>query len=224
MKYLKDVLILLASCTIAVLLMRMCFGSIPVQKGRPLTVLISNEGFTGVGRGTGILLDSTHVLTCAHMALSPDDTFLVYTYPMGNVVKASLEASAKQFDLAILVLDSSVTFHTAPVFQEKWQEGDSVTIIGNSLGGMHWFVSKGIISGEDKGYLLTDALVNPGNSGGPWVNDKGEIVAMTDWRYGPSEGEHYPGIAGGVSATTINQFLSVYALHKAMESAMLSVH
>jgi S1-C subfamily serine protease len=221
MKYLKDVLVIFAACAISVFFMRACFGSVAIDKGRPLTVLISNEGFGGVGRGTGILLDSTHVLTCAHMFTKPDDTLFVYTYPLGRVVKGQVEASTQELDLAILVLDSSVPVVNPPVFQENWAEGDTVTVIGNALGGMHWFLSKGIMSGEDKGYLLTDALVNPGNSGGPWINDKGEIVALTDWRYGPSEEEHYPGLVGGVGATTIKQFLAVYAIHKALEAVVL---
>src|SRR5579872_875473 len=38
-----------------------------IARTKAFTVLISNEGIGGVGRGTGILIDATHVLTCAHM-------------------------------------------------------------------------------------------------------------------------------------------------------------
>jgi S1-C subfamily serine protease len=215
----KDLLLILATFSFLAFGFKECSGKMSpeVVNARNLTVLISNEGFDGSGRGTGILLDSTHVLTCAHMFREWTDNLFVYTYPLGQVVGSTVEASSQQLDLAILVLDSSVPIAGEPVFQDKVEEGDAVTVIGNALGGMHWFVSHGIISGTDHGFLLTDALVNPGNSGGPWINDKGEVVALTDWRIGPNDATHVPGLVGGVSGTNINRFLRVYKIRKAME-------
>src|SRR5262245_12681447 len=44
-----------------------------IAKARGFTVLISNEGFGGVSRGTGVLLDDRRVLTCAHLAKAQGD-------------------------------------------------------------------------------------------------------------------------------------------------------
>ena len=180
-----------------------------IDNEKSLTVLIENYEMGGAGLGTGVLLDPTHVLTCFHMVRTPKDDLMVFTYPLGRVVKARIEGADQSNDLMVLVLESSVTVKVPPVFVNKYTIGEPITVIGNALGGMHWFVTKGVISEESQGFLLTDALINPGNSGGPWFNEKGEIVALTDWRIGP--GDHYPGMAGGISATTINRMLDMRA-------------
>lgn len=168
------------------------------------TVLVTNEGFLGGGRGSGVLLDETHVLTCAHMADSADAEFFIYTYPLGSVVKATVEYADLHADLMILKLAQPVVVTHFPVFEHHWTEGDPVTVIGNALGSMKWVVSAGVISGAERNYLLTDARINHGNSGGPWFDKDGSIIALTDW--GISDAKN-PGIAGGVSAATIEKFL-----------------
>lgn len=188
-----------------------------IDDAKSMTVIISNDDFEGSGRGTGVLLDETHVLTCAHMIESPKDELFIYTYPLGRVIVATPEAVDKNDDLAILVLASSAPFSHAPVFQENVTDGEPITVVGNALGGMKWFVTHGVISGRDRDSLLTDALVNPGNSGGPWLNSKGEIVALTDWRIGPAP--HIPGIAGGISGATINRVLFAYRMMAALQGA-----
>ena len=68
--------------------------------------------------------------------------------------------------------------------------GDDVVAIGNALaleGGLS--VTRGIVSGKDRtidtelgtqlqGIIQTDAAINRGNSGGPLVNSKGEVIGI----------------------------------------------
>lgn len=169
-----------------------------IENLKKVTVLVTNEGFLGGGRGSGVLMDSTHVLTCAHMAANGDDEFFVYTYPFGTVVKAKLESINFPADLAVLKLEAPVKVGVKPVFQTKIEDGDAITVVGNAAGGMKWYVTRGIISGRERDYLLTDTSVLPGNSGGPWFNAKGEIVGISDWKL-----SRYPEIVGGVSGKTI---------------------
>jgi S1-C subfamily serine protease len=176
----------------------------PLQHVLKQTVMISNESMEGVGRGTGVLLDETHVLTCAHMLHDDNDLFFVYTYPIKHVYTAHWEARVVAQDLMILVLNSSAPVVSKPVFTDKWELGDPIYVIGNTLGGMGWFVSQGVMSGQEHGYLLTDAEIEHGNSGGPWVNEKGEIVALTDWTLDET------GVHGGISGVNIKAFLDSY--------------
>lgn len=184
------------------------FASSHVEQAKAYTVLVTNEGFLGGGRGSGVLLDKDHVLTCAHMADTKDDEFFVYTYPLGQVVRAHVLARSVQSDLMILLLEKPVKMSKYPTFQTDVEDGEHVTVVGNALGSMKWVVTSGIISGAERGYLLTDARINPGNSGGPWLNDRGQIVALTDWGIGPNtKGQLFLGIEGGISAVQIGYFV-----------------
>lgn len=180
-----------------------------IDRAKGFTVLISNEGFGGVGRGTGILIDSTHVLTCAHMLSGGRDDLWIYPYPVGTVVKGKPVMVAESLDLALLELSSQVMIENYATFQGDHYDGEPITIIGNTLGSMHWFVSFGIISGSVDHFLLTDGVLYGGNSGGPWINEKGEVVALTDWTLALPGGQE-SGIHGGVSAATIKDFLTVW--------------
>lgn len=176
-----------------------------IKRAKLFTVLISVEGFGGVSRGTGVLLDSTHVLTCAHVAQHENGELWVYFYPGYILAHAKPVRMDTTHDLAILEIDVPVQSPVWPVFQEKHYDGEPITIIGNILGSMKWFVGYGIISGEGEDGLYTDGLVKGGDSGGPWINEAGEVLALSDWTIGT--GETATGIGGGIPAKTINKFL-----------------
>lgn len=180
-----------------------------IKRAKSFTVLISNEGFGGVGRGTGVLIDSKHVLTCAHMIEGRHDDIWIFPYPAQVVVKGTPVAVNSSEDLAILELSTPVVISHYATFQEAHYDGEPITIIGNTLGCMKWFVSFGIISGEFEQYLLTDGMIHGGNSGGPWIDERGEVVGLTDWGLMSPKGAEL-GISGGVSAQTINQFLKAW--------------
>lgn len=177
-----------------------------IEAAKKFTVLVTQEGLLARhSRGSGVLLDETHVLTCFHLLESPQDELFVYTYPLGKVYKARPDVVDQKNDLAILVLDSSATVRVKPIIQTKVTVGETVYTIGNSLGAMNWRISKGIITGSERSYLMTDAMGQHGDSGGPWINEKGEIVALTSWGY-----DEAPGMMGGVSGKTLYIFTDYY--------------
>jgi len=74
------------------------------------------------------------------------------------------------------------------------QIGEKVIAIGNPLG-LQFSVSEGIVSGihrpglnEMEVYIQTDAALNPGNSGGPLINKKGEVIGINNFKIGGTEG------------------------------------
>lgn len=177
-----------------------------IKSARNFTVLITHEGFFGGSRGTGVLIDSTHVLTCAHLIpRSPDSEIWIYPYPGNRVVKAKVVYASNRKDLAIFELDSKIELKKYPTFAEAATEGDPVIVVGNALGCMKWYVTHGIITGTQGIYTLTDALVQHGNSGGPWINNNGEVIAISDW--GLVDDGKDSGVYGGVSAKEIKSFL-----------------
>lgn len=180
-----------------------------INRTKEFTVLISNEGFGGVGRGTGVLIDATHVLTCAHMSEGPADDMWIFPYPGDIVVKGKPIYVDKSVDLEVLQLSKPIVITHYPIFMEMHYDGEPITIVGNILGSMKWFVSFGIVSGEFQDFILTDGLIHGGNSGGPWINEKGEIIALTDWGLVTGKGDEER-ISGGVSAKTIHIFLKTW--------------
>jgi serine protease Do len=137
-------------------------------------------------RGTGFVVPEG-ILTAAHVIQNADH-IAVHTGDGDDSVSfdAELVFQDKLLDLALLKVKDDLgrpvnlpaaTMDAAfPV-----QPGTEVYAIGNSLGFTRT-VSKGIVSasGLRRGerFLLTDALIRKGNSGGPLVNHKGEVIAM----------------------------------------------
>lgn len=183
-----------------------------VRDVQDFTVLIANENMGERWRGTGVLLSSTTVLTCAHVI--PKDkstkTLWIYPYPGDKVVHAKLLFINYPNDLALLELITPVPGHKTPVFAAKAQIGEPMLSVGNIQGYMMWFASYGIISGEHDKWVLSDAMIRGGNSGGPWTNARGEIVALTDVGWEEDDGA----IAGGVPTQTLQKFLVQAKLKK----------
>lgn len=175
-----------------------------IERAKAITVLISNEEWGNVSRGTGILIDPLHVLTCAHLISSYDDDLWVFT-SKGDLTKGKPVYGDKRLDLAVLELSKGIRVPAVAKFASTVRDGEPITIIGNALGAMRWFVSYGFVSGQRGEWVLTDGHVFHGDSGGPWINESGEIVAMSAWvleRNGIDLGMH-----GGINAPTIKQFL-----------------
>jgi len=86
------------------------------------------------------------------------------------------------FDLALVRLP----VHNLPVLAvgdlSRMKKGDTVVAIGTALGQPH-SVTRGIISNldtvvQDRHYLQTDAALNPGNSGGPLLDEQGRVIGV----------------------------------------------
>jgi len=88
-------------------------------------------------------------------------------------------------DLALLrTIDKETSVPELKFSTEEIKSGQDVFALGHPMG-MVWSLSKGVISHEDRyarhpyvHSVQTDAAVNVGNSGGPLLNMKGEIVGI----------------------------------------------
>lgn len=190
-----------------------------IQQAKAFTVLITHEGFGSGGRGTGVIIDKTHVLTCAHLIPNtPEMEIWVYPYPGANVIKAKVVWASRQKDLAVFQLESEVLLSIYPTFKDA-VDGEPITIIGNTLGSMKWFVSYGLVSIHQGIYVLTDGLVKPGNSGGPWIDNNGNVIALSDWGLRDKAGCD-TGVNGGVGGKAILEFLKAWKNPTLMDMLM----
>ena len=88
-------------------------------------------------------------------------------------------------DLALLrVPDKKEILPYLKISDETVKEGEDVIAIGHPMG-MAWSITKGIVSNTDRyarhpfiKALQTDAAINQGNSGGPLLNMKGEVIGI----------------------------------------------
>ena len=159
-------------------------------------VLVSNPG----GLGTGWIIDNDgRLVTNRHV--TGDNLYQTVTlfvkrgdqWEKERIENCEVEAYSTLLDIAIVQLDmeqvreKGIQIEPLPVAEAGALEaGDVVYAIGNpGMGRMvlDHTISEGIVSSlsrnfNDVLYLQTTAPVNPGNSGGPLVNRRGEVVGL----------------------------------------------
>ncbi len=148
------------------------------------------------GLGSGVILDELgHAITNAHVIQGETKLRATVWFPQpdGTLKRMVIEdvrilAVNNHLDLALLEipLPPGVTRFTYALLerQESIEVGQTVFAIGNPLG-LERTLSQGVISTTQRNfdgltYIQTDAAVNPGNSGGPLFNTRGEVVGITN--------------------------------------------
>jgi len=145
-----------------------------------------------IGGGTAFFIsEDGMLLTNAHVVSDKNAEYTVLTND-GRKYPAKVLARDTARDLAILKVEGGL-FPTLKLGDsDKLQIGQTVIAIGNALGEFRNTVSVGVISGlgrtitasgggiietiED--VIQTDAAINRGNSGGPLLNLKGEVIGV----------------------------------------------
>lgn len=139
------------------------------------------------GLGSGVVVDAKngYVLTNAHVVGGADEVEV--KTPDGRIWTNEWVRIDAQTDLAVVKLKNPADLTEAPLGDSDQMEvGDLVMAIG-SPEGLEQTVTSGIISakgrmtGRERSYesfIQTDASINRGNSGGPLVNMRGEIVGI----------------------------------------------
>jgi serine protease Do len=135
--------------------------------------------------GSGFVISADGlVVTNNHVVSGVDRVRVVLSD--GTEVDAEIVGQDPQTDLALIRLEPSEELHPLPLGDsDEILPGDWVVAIGNPFGLDHT-VTVGIVSakGRDIGqgpyddYIQTDAAMNPGNSGGPLLNMRGEVVGI----------------------------------------------
>jgi serine protease Do len=157
-----------------------------------------------IGGGTGFIVSKDGmILTNKHVVLDKEADYTVFTND-GKSYPAKVLARDPVQDLAIIKIDQekivneqgSFVLKSFPVVEfgdsEKLEIGQTVIAIGNALGEFRNTVSVGVVSGlgrtitasggglvetiED--VIQTDAAINKGNSGGPLLDLKGEVIGI----------------------------------------------
>ena len=148
---------------------------------------------TPYGLGTGFVGwrrdDSTYVITAYHVVSDLIGSGVTLSRKGGSWA-GELTAVDPKHDLALIRLDGKPA-GAAPLWQEPATAppatGDPLLLVGSPYG-LSGTVTRGIVSRVTKTVIQTDAAANPGNSGGPAVDQNGRIVGVVVARIDPRLG------------------------------------
>lgn len=164
----------------------------------------------GGGCGSGMLLNMEgYILTNAHVVTDERDHYRPYSKIIVNICDQNIPAevitigddeggSGEGIDLAILKL-RSVPRQAIPIRlgnSDLVKNGDAVYVIGNSRG-EGTCITSGIVSDRERyvrgAYpsMMLDVSINGGNSGGPVINQNGEVIGIIWGGRCESEGMKY---------------------------------
>ncbi|MBB5870132.1 S1-C subfamily serine protease [Allocatelliglobosispora scoriae] len=168
----------------------------------PSVVYIKATG-TETATGTGLVVNAQGmVLTALHVVEGA--TTIELTFADGTTAAATVAAKEPASDIAALTPAKFPAVIVPAVLGGGAAVGDDVVAIGNQLGLVNSTTS-GVVSGlertiptesgvELKGLIQFDAAVNPGSSGGPLVNDKGETIGIVVAIANPSKAGTFVGV------------------------------
>jgi serine protease Do len=145
------------------------------------------------GEGSGVIVDDDgHIVTNYHVIDGAQEV-TVKLADGRTVSDVRVVGADPPADLAVLKIDSGGLTAAPWGRSESLEVGEEVLAIGNPYR-FDRTVTAGIISAKDRQgvvgelshqeFLQTDAAVNPGNSGGPLVNMKGEVIGINTAIFG----------------------------------------
>ncbi len=151
------------------------------------------------GLGSGFIVSADgYILTNAHVVRDAEEVTVKLTDK--REYKAKVVGSDPQTDVAVLKIDAT-DLPTVKLGNSKDVDvGEWVVAIGSPYG-FENSVTAGIVSAKGRAlpdgtyvpFIQTDVAVNPGNSGGPLFNLKGEVVGINSQIYSRTGG--YQGLS-----------------------------
>ncbi len=159
---------------------------------------------TASGLGSGFFINKKgYLITNFHVIAGEKKISVTQFLQEGQVLRrvvykdVEIVATAPFHDLAVLRLKEPYTEITPVVFApgEQLGIGETVFAIGNPLG-LERTVTEGVLSQTHRNfggilYLQVDAPVNPGNSGGPLFNARGQVIGIINMGVPTMEGLNF---------------------------------
>ena len=145
---------------------------------------------SGNSLGSGFAVGENCIVTNAHVLDNPNNIHLT-TYS-GETYSAYLVDMDQQKDIAVLGV-KDVKFTPLKIADyAALNTGDDAYAIGAPKS-MAYTLTKGVISAKERKirghtYIQTDAAINEGNSGGPLMNEEGNVIGINTLKMSDSEG------------------------------------
>ncbi len=179
------------------------------------------------GMGSGFIVGADGIiLTNAHVV--KDATEVVVKLTDRREFKAKVLGSDPKTDVAVLKINASNLPVVTLGSSDNLRVGEWVLAIGAPFG-FENTVTAGVVSAKGRSlpddsavpFIQTDAAVNPGNSGGPLFNARGEVVGINSQIYSQSGG--YQGVSFAIPIDLASKVKDEIVAHGKVEHAKLGV-
>ncbi|NLA10926.1 MAG: PDZ domain-containing protein [Firmicutes bacterium] len=150
------------------------------------------------GSGSGVIIaEDGYIITNQHV-IDGAEQIIVLTADSRSF-EATVVGEDQLTDLALLKIEEKALPHASLGDSGTVRAGETVLAAGNPLGFLKHTVTRGIVSALEREvrasqsqyaytYIQTDAVINRGNSGGPLVNLRGEVVGINSAKISEAEG------------------------------------
>jgi S1-C subfamily serine protease len=182
-----------------------------IRAGIVLIVAQHKGGPSTKDLGTGVIVDTSGAIVTALHVVTGASAIQV-TFADGTTSPASVESSDPTHDIAELVTQRRPAVIVPAVLGGTPNVGEDTFAVGNPLG-LVASLSAGVISGLDRtfkvaggrtlsGMIQFDAAVNPGSSGGPLLNTKGQVIGIVIGLANAAGTDEFAGIGFAVPIAT----------------------
>ncbi len=144
-----------------------------------------NDSSPRRGTGSGVIIEADgHILTNHHV-IERAERILVKLAD-GRTLRAEVVGSDPDTDIALIKVSATHPFPVAPLGDsDGLRVGEWVCAIGNPLAYEHTvtvgvvsYIGRKLFDSSLDNYIQTDAAINFGNSGGPLINVRGEVIGI----------------------------------------------
>ena len=179
------------------------------------------------GLGSGFIVDpSGIIMTNAHVVKDASDVTVKLTDR--REFHAKVLGSDAKTDIAVLKIDANNLPAVTLGSSDRLKVGEWVLAIGSPFG-FENTVTAGVVSAKGRSlptdsavpFIQTDVAVNPGNSGGPLFNAKGEVVGINSQIY--SQSGAYQGVSFAIPVDLAVKVKDQIVAHGKVEHARLGV-
>jgi len=213
-----------------------------VEKVTPAVVGISNavaamnrgqEVYMERATGSGVIIDPEgYIITNQHVIEEADRLDVIFDD--GSTATAEIMGQDSLTDLAVIKVDTEESLEYAQISDSKSvRPGETVIAIGNPLGVIFQHtVTKGVVSAVERQvpipgseyqytFMQTDAAINEGNSGGPLVNLRGDIIGINSAKI---QDPLIEGIGFAIPSTTVARVVNDLMEYGRVRRAYMGVY
>lgn len=146
--------------------------------------VICLDNTTSTSMGSGVIYsknENQYFVLTNHHVVEDMTSFYVKTTKEESEIKATLIGAVKEQDIAILCIESEIEYPIVKFEKDEVKKGQYCFAVGTPISIEYQNNSTiGNVSLVDEEKLIHTASINAGNSGGPLINSKGNLIGINN--------------------------------------------